>query len=116
MNMMMLDQLANQKIIVDPTNTLRAFAYEGAVIDIMSNGTMVKGSSLTLTFDEQEVTDEHRLATGDELNWWACTNEDVPKEQLIECSDGLYMWLEIGTYDWDFGYDGFSAKFMKLDK
>jgi hypothetical protein len=54
---------------------------------------------LTITFNKQEALQhgDYKLARSDELMWWSCVDEvEIP--EIVECSDGLFRWIEPG-YD-----------------
>jgi hypothetical protein len=79
------------------SNAKTAYAYEDHVKLIFHNGAWIKSKKLTITFDKQEAQqhENNRLAHSDELLWWSCVDEvEIPS--IVECSDGLFQWIEPG--------------------
>ena len=92
-----------------------AYAFEGSVKEIFHRGRWIKTKKLTITLDEQEAQQhkDYHLALGDEINWWACISDDLPKDKMIKCSDGIYIWKE--TWNWDrTGSDITSCGYIKI--
>ncbi|OMD81170.1 MULTISPECIES: hypothetical protein [Paenibacillus] len=84
-------------ITITFSNVKTAYAYEGSLKEILHNGAWIKSKKLTITFDKQEAQqhENYRLARSDELLWWSCVDEvEIP--ELVECSDGLFQWIEPG--------------------
>lgn len=76
-----------------------AYAYEGASEQLLKDETLIIAKKLTITFDKQEALQQanYRLADSSELLWWAAASGcEMP--EIIECSDGLFQWIEPG-YD-----------------
>lgn len=81
-----------------------AYAYEGSATSIVVKGEITKGRSLTITFDKQEAQANltFRLATSDELLWWAGASGCYIPE-YINLSDGLFKWIEPDFESYDTG-------------
>lgn len=97
-------------------NTRKAYAYyTGNVSHIIRKGELIDAIRLTITYDEAEASKQptYRLARGNELMWWSYTSEYVPKNEIIECIDGLYLWNEIWSTDED-GFEDYSCGFTKI--
>ncbi|MFD7523852.1 hypothetical protein [Paenibacillus chitinolyticus] len=95
--------------------TRKAFAIRSDEHQIFRKGEWIKVRQLRISFDEINVNEnlEYRLATGEELNWWACVTDNIHKYEIIECSDGLYKWEEISSFD-DTEFSDYICRYEKI--
>ncbi|PWW02510.1 hypothetical protein DFQ01_109135 [Paenibacillus cellulosilyticus] len=81
----------------DHEQMISAYAHEGLDRILKHNNVVIRARSLTLTFEQTEPTlDGYRLASGEELNWWACVSNEIPKDKCVLCSDGIFIWRVVG--------------------
>ncbi|MEK4453431.1 hypothetical protein [Paenibacillus sp. FSL L8-0506] len=93
----MIKHEEKKEMTITFSNAKTAYAYEGSVKLIFHNGAWSKTKNLTITFDKQEAQqhENYRLANSDELLWWSCVDEvEIPN--IVECSNGLFQWIEPG--------------------
>lgn len=94
--------LNHQNITLNSDNSISAYVhYEPQKRSIQKSTGMFEGSSLIITFNESEVVqrEDVRLATGEDINWWACVSDEIPREKFVICQDGVYIWKEIREWD-----------------
>lgn len=59
------------------------------------------------------LQEDVRLATGEDINWWACVSDEIPREKFVICQDGVYIWKEIREWDGE-DFDVVDMRFEKI--
>lgn len=107
----------NQTITLNSGNSISAYVYYETQNDSihMSSGTF-EGRSFVITFDESDILQQEdvRLATGEEINWWACVCDEIPRDKFVICQDGAYIWKEIREWDGE-DFDVVDLGFEKMN-
>ncbi|WP_136603817.1 hypothetical protein [Paenibacillus dokdonensis] len=96
-------------------DTITAYAYNGTERLIVHRGKILKVRDLTITFDLKQAKEHkgYRIASGEDINWWACVCNDMPKDKYVICSDGVYIWKEEREWDSE-GFYICSMEYIKV--
>lgn len=102
--------------IINLINSISAYAYyEPQKRSIVKSTGAFEGRSLVITFEESEALQQEdvKLATGEDINWWACVCDEIPKDKYVICQDGIYIWKEIREWDGE-DFDVVDMRFEKI--
>ncbi|WP_339838606.1 hypothetical protein [Paenibacillus sp. FSL R7-0272] len=97
-------------------NSVSAYAYEGSTRSIQQLKKTLVARELIITFDNGEamLQEDVRLATGEDINWWACVSDEIPREKFVICQDGVYIWKEIREWDGE-DFEVVDMRFEKIN-
>ncbi|WDQ30453.1 hypothetical protein PTQ21_18620 [Paenibacillus marchantiae] len=96
-------------------NSISAYAYGGSTRSIQQCKKTMVARELIITFDSGEamLQEDVRLATGEDINWWAEVSDEIPKDKYVICQDGIYIWKEIREWDGE-DFDVVDMRFEKI--
>lgn len=106
--------ITQQKLTLTSENSIFAYAYYEDQKSLIQKSTgYFEGRSLIVTFDEKEAKlhEDFALATGDDINWWACLCDELPMDKYVVCSDGIYIWKEVREWDGNGEFDVVDMRF-----
>lgn len=113
------NSLINQNCsTINSNKSILAYAYYGSTRSIQKGEKTIIARELIVTFDNEValLQEEARLATGEDINWWACVSNEIPRDKFVICQDGVYIWKEIREWGGGEDFDVVDMKFVKINK
>lgn len=117
---MNFNSLINQNnSVLNSNNTILAYACYGPIRSIQQDEYTIAARELIVNFDKDnedaQLQEDVRLATSEDINWWACVSDEIPKDKYVICQDGVYIWKEIHEWNEDEDFDVVDMRFEKVN-